>query len=650
MEKTFQDKTQILYSFPTRRPGPRGTIPFTHDDLVNRPSGDHFGLIQNAGMGWAPAKLTGKQFLILSTHGGLAENGEPVALGYHTGHFEVNLAVKAAAETIKSNGCIPFAGYVSDPCDGRTQGTPGMYDSLPYRNDAAIVFRRLVRSLPTRRGVLGVATCDKGLPAMLMALSAMRDLPCVLVPGGVTLPPADGENLGKIQSIGARYAQGEVTLEYAQQASCGSCASPGGGCHFFGTAASSQAVAESLGLALPHSALAPSGQDIWLDTARRSAQALMELELQTKNIVTEKAVQNAMAVNAAFGGSTNMLLHIPAIAHAAGLTMPGLQDWIAVNKKVPRLVDVLPNGPQNYPTLVAFMAGGVPEVMLHLRDMGLLHADVLTVTGRTLEENLESWQKGERRKILKDRLFSEEHIDPPDVIMDVSRAVSKGLSNSITFPAGNLAPQGSVIKSTAIDPEKLDPNGVYRNTGRARVFTSERTAIKALKQGKIKPGDVIVLICTGPLGSGMEETFQITAALKYLPWGKHVAVVTDGRFSGVSTGACIGHVGPEALAGGPVGKVRDGDFIRIVIDTKKMTGTVDLVGSKETPQKEIGTRTGSRVLQNRPLRSDLRPQSDLPTDTRLWAALQNACGGTWSGCVYDADQIIQRLKKDQIDA
>ncbi|MBN1998156.1 YjhG/YagF family D-xylonate dehydratase, partial [candidate division KSB1 bacterium] len=628
-----------------RRPGPRGKIPFTPEDLTERPSGDHFGQIQNVGMGWAPEKLTGKQYLILSTHGGLAENGRPIALGYHTGHFEVNLAVKAAAETVKSAGCIPFAGYCSDPCDGRTQGTQGMYDSLPYRNDAAIVFRRLIRSLPTRHGVLGVATCDKGLPAMLMALASMHNLPCVLIPGGVTLPPKDGEDLGKIQSIGARYAQGEVTLEYAREASCGSCASPGGGCHFFGTAASSQAAAESLGLSLPHSALAPSGQEIWLDMARRSAEALMQLSLKSGDIVTGKSIQNAMAVNAAFGGSTNMLLHIPAIAHAAGLDMPTLQDWIDINKKVPRLVDVLPNGPHNYPTLFAFLAGGVPEVMLHLRELGYLHLDVLTVTGRPLEKNLKWWESCDRRKILKDKLFAEINIDPADVIMNPSHAAAKGLANSTTFPTGNLAPQGSVIKSTSIDPDVLDDDGVYRNTGRAKVFTSERAAIRTLKQGSIKPGDIIVLICTGPLGSGMEETFQITSALKYLSWGKHVAVITDGRFSGVSTGACIGHVGPEALAGGPVGKVLDGDYIRIIIDTRQMTGTVDLVGAKETPQEQLNMETGNTLLKNRRPRPDLQPQPDLPMDTKLWAALQNAGGGTWSGCVYDAEKIIKRLIK-----
>src|SRR5207249_8945597 len=226
-------------------------------------------------------EMNRREFLILSTQGGIrAPDGSPVALGYHTGHWEVGLLMKAAARELRAGGAIPFAGYCTDPCDGRTQGTLGMMDSLPYRNDAAQVFRRLIRSLPTRAGVLGVATCDKGLPAMMMALAAMHELPCVLVPGGVTLPPTLGEDAGKIQSIGARFAHGEITLEQAAELGCRACASPGGGCQFLGTAATSQVVGEALGLALPHSALAPSGQPLWLDMARRSARALLHLAQQ----------------------------------------------------------------------------------------------------------------------------------------------------------------------------------------------------------------------------------------------------------------------------------------------------------------------------------------------------------------------------------
>src|SRR5205823_4716995 len=259
--------------------GPEGRLPLTPELLLHAPSGDVFGWTQDAGMGWNPSELGRREFLILSTQGGIrADDGTPIALGYHTGHWEVGLLMQAAARELKTMGFVPFAGFCTDPCDGRTQGTPGMMDSLAYRNDAAIIFRRLIRSLPRRSGVMGVATCDKGLPAMMMALASMLDLPCVLVPGGVTLPPTEGEDAGKVQSLGARFAHGMVALEEAAELSCHACASPGGGCQFLGTAATSQVVGEALGLSLTHSALAPSGQPIWLDMAVRSARAPLQLE------------------------------------------------------------------------------------------------------------------------------------------------------------------------------------------------------------------------------------------------------------------------------------------------------------------------------------------------------------------------------------
>src|SRR5271157_2265097 len=334
--------------------GPRGSLPLTPEMLLLRPSGDLFGWSQDAGMGWDPAALGGKEFLILSTHGGIrAADGTPIALGYHTGHWEVGLLMEAAAQELKSLGVIPFAAYCTDPCDGRTQGTAGMFDSLPYRNDAAAVFRRLIRSLPTRRGVIGIATCDKGLPAMMMALAGSPDLPCVLVPGGVTLLAEEGEDAGKVQSLGARFAHGQKTLESAARDLCRACATPGGGCQFLGTAATAQVVGEALGMSLTHSALAPSGHPIWLDMARRSARAALRLEergLVMRDILTPASVRNALVLHAAFGGSTNLVLHVPAIAHAAGLKRPAAADWADVNRQVPRLVDALPNGPQNYAT------------------------------------------------------------------------------------------------------------------------------------------------------------------------------------------------------------------------------------------------------------------------------------------------------------
>jgi len=647
-EDILDSKDDSIYDISTCAAGPQGGLPLTEDMLVKSPSGKIFGMSHSAGMGWEPSKLNQEQFLLLSTQGGIrGGDGTPIALGYHTGHWELGLLATAAAQELQRLDYMPFACFCTDPCDGRTQGEPGMMDSLAYRNDAATVFRRQIRSLPGRKGVLGLATCDKGLPAMMMALAAMHDLPSVLVPGGVTLPPNEGEDLAMVQSMGARFAHGLVTLEYAKQMACRTCASAGGGCHFLGTAATSQVVAEALGLSLPHAALAPSGQAIWLDMASRSARALVRLHkrgLTARDILTDSAVRNAMVVYAAFGGSTNLMLHIPAIAHAAGLRRPTPADWRKLNRQVPRLVDVLPNGPVGHPTVRVFLAGGVPEVMLHLRQLNLLDLDVVTVSGQSLNEMLDWWETSDRRRQMRELLREKDGIDPDEVIMNPARARKCGLTSTITLPQGNLAPEGSVIKSTAIDPTLLDKEGVYRKIGPARVFIGESSAIQAIKGGIVQPGDVVVLICAGPMGSGMEEILQVTGALKYIPWGKDVAVITDGRFSGVSTGACIGHIAPEALAEGPVGKVLDGDIIQIMIDCKNLQGSVDLIGDAQTSSNQRSVKLGTSILSERPFRSDLKPHPNLPDDTRLWAALQEIGGGTWGGCVFDVDAIVQTLK------
>jgi putative YjhG/YagF family dehydratase len=624
--------------------GPPGALPLEPDDLLNKPSGDVFGWTQDVGMGWQPADLRRPEVLILSTQGGIRQpDGTPLALGYHTGHWEVGLLMRAAAEELRANQAIPFAGYCTDPCDGRTQGTTGMMDSLPYRNDAAIVLRRLIRSLPTRRAVIGVATCDKGLPAMLMALAGTPDLPTVAIPGGVTLPATDGVDAGAVQTIGVRFAHGLISLQEAAELGCRACASPGGGCQFLGTAATTQVVAEALGLSVPHGALAPSGQPIWTDMARRSARAAqrqMALGLTTSRIVTDAAIRNAMVVHAAFGGSTNLLLHIPAIAHAARCQRPTVGDWIAINRSVPRLVDALPNGP--HPTIRVFMAGGVPEVMLHLRRLGLLDLSVLTVTGESLGTVLDWWESSDRRRELRDRLRTVDGVDPDAVILSPDRAARAGLTSTVSFVRGNLSPQGAIVKSTAIDPSTVDADGVYRLTGSARVFTTEQAAIAAIKSrgaDRIRAGEVIVLVCRGPMGAGMEEVYQVTSALKHLDVGKSVALLTDARFSGVSTGPCIGHIGPEALAGGPIGRVRDGDRIRVVIDRNRLEGSIDLMWIDEQGHE----RLADEELARRAAREDLAPDPALPADTRLWAALQHVSGGTWGGCVYDADAIVQAL-------
>jgi putative YjhG/YagF family dehydratase len=644
MKNPFDSDNTSLYNVPAHAPGPTGSLPLTPQLLKTWPSGHLFGWTQNTGMGWKAESLGAKEFLILSTHGGVrAADGSPIALGYHTGHWEVGLLVEEASREFQGQGAIPFAGACTDPCDGRSQGTTAMFDSLPYRNDAATVFRRLIRSLPTRSGVLGVATCDKGLPAMMMALAGSRDLSCILVPGGVTLPPDEGEDAGKVQTLGVRYAHGEVTLEQAADLGCRACGSAGGGCQFMGTAASSQVVGEALGLTLGHAALAPSGHAIWLEMARRSARALIAMErrgVRSRDLLTSESIHNAMVAHAAFGGSTNLILHIPAIAHAAGLPRPTVVDWEHINRQVPRLVDALPNGPRNHPTIQVFLAGGVPEVLLHLRRVGLLEKSAKTAGGFTMDEQLDAWLDSERRARLRALLRDRDGVDPDDVILSPTSAKQRGLTSTVCFPVGNLAPGGSVVKSTSIDPTVVDSDGVYRKTGVAKVFHSEPAAIAAIKEGRIQAGDVLVLACRGPMGSGMEETAQLTSALRYLPFGKHVAIFTDARFSGLSTGACIGHATPEALAGGPIGKLRDGDLIEMVIDRNKLEGSVNLVGEAG---RIVSAEEGTRVLAERPMRTDLTADPALPPETRLWAALQDVSGGSWGGCVFDADSILSVL-------
>lgn len=639
---------QEIYDIQTKAPGHGGRLPMTADFLRNSPCGDIFGWIENVGQGWNPDDFGRKQFLILSTSGGLRDkDGTPVALTYSTGQYEPILLVEEAAREMKRLGAIPFASFVTEHCDGRMQSNAGMMDSLAFRNDAAIVLRRLIRCLPRRDGILGVSNCDKGLPAMMMALAAMRDLPSVLVPGGVTLPPVEGEDAGIIQSLPARFARGEVTLEYAQEMACKACPTQGGSCQFLGTASTSQVVGEALGLSLMHSALAPSGQSIWLELARSSARALLNLEqksITAKDIVTDASIRNAMVIHAAFGGSMNLILHLPAIAHAAGLKRPTVEDWTEINRQIPRLVDVLPNGPRNHPTVQVYLAGGVPEVMLKLRELDVLNLDVMTVSGDTLGVLLENWEKSERRARLRRILQEKDGVNPDDVIMTPAHARKVGLTSTVTFPKGNIAPEGSVIKSTAIDPEVVDDDGVYRKRGAAKVFVRESDAIEAIKKGDVQAGDIMLLICDGPLGSGMEEVYEITASLKHLAWGKHVALITDARFSGVSTGACIGQVGPEALAGGPVGKVLDGDIIEIVIDLNQLDGQVNLIGQNGDSPEVLSVDRGNKILEGRSLRPDLSALPNMPDDTRLWAALQQACGGTWGGCVYDVDTIVQVIQ------
>ena len=262
----------------------------------------------------------------------------------------------------------------------------------------------------------------------------------------------------------------------------------------------------------------------------------------------------------------------------------------------------------------------------------------MTVTGETLDESLNWWEASGRRRELQEQLRAHDGIVHTDVIMSPDAARARGLTPTVCFPVGNVAPEGCVIKSTSIDPSLIDEHDVYRHVGPARIFVTEAAAIK---EHALKENDVMVLLCGGPAGAGMQEIYQVTSALKQLPHCKHIAVLTDARFSGVSTGACLGHISPEALAGGPIGKLLDGDTIEIVVDREALVGTVNLVGEKD---ERFTAEAGRDRLSARRSRPDLAPHPELPSDTRLWAALVQASGGVWGGCVYDTDMILARLQ------
>lgn len=657
LDNIYSDQLEGIYDSPTHAEGAEGELPLTEEYLREHPSGDMFGMTLNAGMGWKPCELANDSVMMISTLAGLrSPDGTPKALALHTGGYELGVQLAAAADVFKENQKLPYATFVSDPCDGRTQGTIGMFDSLPYRNDAAMVFRRLIRSLPNRKAILGVASCDKGLPATMMALASQHDYPICLCPGGSTLMPTNhgkddpGEDAGTIQTIGARFAYNEITRDYAARQGCRACASAGGGCQFLGTAGTSQVVSEGLGLAITHSALSPSGTKIWEDIARASARAIiyqMDKGITGKDILTEGAIKNAMIVHAAFGGSTNLLLHLPAIAFEAGVKRPTVDDWAEINKAVPRIVSVMPIGPVHYPTSMAFMAGGVPEVMCIIRKNypGLLDESVMTATGQTLGENLDWWENSERRDKCRKHLKETTGVDPEEIIKTPEAAKAAGMTSTVTFPKGNIAPEGSVVKSTAIDPRAISEDGFYRHTAPCKVYRSEKLAMKAIKEKEVVPGDIMIVQGCGPKGTGMEETYQLTSALKKVPEGYKIALITDARFSGVSTGACFGHVGPEALAGGPIGKLKTGDVIEIIVDTNELEGTLNFIGTD--PEKPISYEEGAKILSNREIPSDLAEDEDLPDDTRIWAALQDCSGGTWQGCVYDPKKIVETIAAGQ---
>ena len=520
---------------------------------------------------------------------------------------------------------------VSDPCDGRTQGTDGMMDSLAYRNDAAIVLRRLIRSLPTGRGVMAVGTCDKGLPAMLLALAGAADLPGIAVPGGVTLPAARGRGR-RHRAVHRRALRARrwSTSSTPPRWAAARAARPA-------AAASSSAPRRPRrwwprrsGSTLPHAALAPSGTPVWLDLAPplglRRCCAWRPRAPRVGDLLTDGAVRNAMLAHAAFGGSTNLLLHLAGVAREAGLRAP---DGRRLDRRQPRDAAARRRAaqrpaqpPDGARAPRRRRAGGAAAPAARSACSTSTPAPS-PAAGARRRPGLVG---GERRSAQAGReRLREAGVDPDDVIAPPATARARGLAPTLVFPVGNLAPRG--LRGQG-DLDRREPRcAATCSTTAGRPACSPRASRPCGRSRRadgdaLRPGDVLVLAGAGPLGTGMAEIASITIALKLLPWGREVAVLTDGRFSGVSTGPCIGHVSPEALAGGPIGRLRDGDLVEIDVDRARLDG-------QRRPRRRRGPALHARARRPaRWRRATSTPRSPphprLPDDTRLWAALQAA--------------------------
>ena len=471
-------------------------------------------------------------------------------------NLSLDRLAQASKEGVHSGGGYPLQFGTVSVSDGISMGHEGMHFSLVSREVIADSVEVVMQAERLDGSVL-LAGCDKSLPGMLMA-AARLDLASVflyagsIAPGWVRLSDGTEKNVTIIdafEAIGACKAgkMSEADLDLIERAIC-----PGeGACGGMYTANTMASIAEALGMSLPGSAAPPSADRRRDYFAHRSGEAvvnLIRLGITARDILTKKAFENAIAVLMAFGGSTNAVLHLLAIAHEANVEL-SLDDFNRINDKVPHIADLKPFG--KYVMNDVDRVGGVPVVMKALLDAGLLHGDALTVTGKTLAENL-----------------ADMNILPVDG--EVIRTLDNPLHHNggIAILRGTLAPEGAVVKTAGFDLDVFE--------GTARVFERERAAMDALTEGKIVAGDAIVIRYEGPKGGpGMREMLAITAAIKGAGLGKDVLLLTDGRFSGGTTGLCIGHIAPEAVDGGPIALLRDGDLIRVDIATRTLDLLVD---------------------------------------------------------------------------
>lgn len=519
------------------------------------------------GTGWTKEDLAKPQIFVESTFG-----------DSHPGSGHLDKLVAAACEGISAAGGHGARYFCTDMCDGESQGTDGINYSLASREMIANMIEIQANATPFDAGVY-LASCDKGLPGNLMGLARVN-IPAIVVTGGTMAAGPDMLTLEQLGMYSAKYERGEIDEDKLNWAKCNACPSCGA-CSFIGTASTMQIMAEALGLTLPGSALLPATSPDLLDYARRSGEQAVKLaqmeNMRPSDIVTMESFENAILVHAAISGSTNTLLHIPAIAHEYGIEIDG-DTFDRLHRGAHYLLDIRPAG--RWPAEFFYYAGGVPAIMEEIKSV--LHLDVMTVTGKTLGENLEELKQNgfydrcqkwleEANKKYNIQLTREDIIRPYD------KAI--GTDGSIAVLKGNLAPEGAVIKHTAC------PKEMFSATLNARPFDSEEECIDAVLHHKVKPGDAVFIRYEGPKGTGMPEMFYTSEAISSdKELGKSIALITDGRFSGASTGPVIGHCSPEAQAGGPIALVEEGDLIQLDVE-KRILAIVGVKGEKKTPEE-----------------------------------------------------------------
>ena len=520
------------------------------------------------GTGWKVEDLDKMQIFIESTYG-----------DSHPGSAHLTELVGYVEESPQKVNAKGAKYYATDMCDGEAQGHDGINYSLCSREMMTNMIEIQYEATPFD-GCVFLSSCDKAVPAHLKAIARLN-APSIIIPGGVMNAGPDLLTLEQIGKYSAQYQRGEITLDefnYYKHNACPSC----GACSFIGTATTMQIMSEALGLALPGTSLLPATSQELKDVAKNIGghiRFLVERNIKPSDILTKEAFENAIMVHAAIAGSTNALLHLPAIAHEAGIELTG-EDFDRIHRTIPYILNLRPSG--FYPAQYYYYAGGTPAIMEAIKDH--LHLDVMTVTGKTLGENLEELKKNG----YYERCFAhlkEVHVKREDIILPASKPLNE--EGAIAILKGNLAPEGAVVKHSAV------PEAMKEVVLSARVFDCEEDAIDAILKHRINPGEAVFIRYEGPKGSGMPEMFYTTEAISSDPeLSASIALLTDGRFSGASKGPAIGHISPEAASGGPIALVEDGDLIEI--SAKNRTLNIVGIAGKRTPLNLV-----DKVLQER---------------------------------------------------